>query len=59
MRKKHRGRKKGIQKPVPLSIEKIESRFEERLTEKRLLAEAFLLGKNKYGNTDLTPKKAI
>lgn len=42
----------------PMSIEKIESRFEKQLEEKRLLAEAFMLGRNKYGNADTIPKKA-
>lgn len=56
-RKKHRGRKKHTDEPV--SIEHIESRFEERLETRKLLAEAFLQGKNKYGLPDLTPTKVI
>lgn len=57
MRKKHRGRKKYNDEPV--SVEKIEARLEERLVSQRLLAEAFLLGKNKYGKPDVVPKRAI
>lgn len=37
------------------SIDKIESNFEKILAKKRELTEAFLLGKNKYGNADKTP----
>ena len=42
-----------------MSVERIEKRFIERIAERQLLAEAFLLGKNKYGNADLTPKEAV
>ena len=54
-RRKHRGRK-----PVdrPMSIEKIESRLDTLLEEKQLLAEAFLLGRNKHGNADVIPMRA-
>ena len=54
-RRKHRGRK-----PIdrPMSIEKIESRFDKQLEEKQFLAEACLLGKNKYWKADTTPMKA-
>ena len=38
-----------------LSIKQIESRFERKLAHKKDLAEAFLLGKNKYGKADITP----
>ena len=53
-RKQHRGRNN---KPIdrPLSIEKIESRFDKQLKEKQELAEAFMLGRNKYGNADKVP----
>lgn len=55
--RKHRGRNN---KPIdrPLSIEKIESRFDKLLEEKQFLAEAFLLGRNKYGNADSVPMRA-
>jgi hypothetical protein len=51
-KRKHRGKK-----PIdrPMSIEKIESRFDELLMEKQELAEAFMLGRNKYGNADEVP----
>ena len=55
-RKKHRGRNTPVDKP--LSIEKIESRFDKLLEEKQLLAEAYMLGRNKYGNADTIPKEA-
>jgi len=55
-RRKHRGRNKPIDRP--LSVEKIENRFEKVLQEKQFLAEAFLLGKNKYRNTDKIPMRA-
>lgn len=65
--RKHRGRNikpRAIDRPM--SIEKIENRFEEQLKEKQLLAEAFLLGTNKYGNkfgngriSDETPMRAV
>lgn len=63
--RKHRGYR---DRPIdrPMSIEKIESRFDKLLEEKQLLAEAFLLGTNKYGNqrgngrvADSTPIQAI
>lgn len=55
-RKKHRGRKPSDK---PLSIDQIEHRFEKRLKEKKLLAEAFLLGKNKFSNPDTVPMEAV
>jgi len=55
-RKQHRGRNTPIDRPV--SIGKIESRFDKLLEEKQFLAEAFLLGRNKYGNADITPMRA-
>jgi hypothetical protein len=55
-RKKHRGRSKPIDSPM--SIEKIENRFNQQMDEKQLLAEAFLLGRNKYGNADIVPRMA-
>jgi len=41
-----------------MSIEKIESRFDKLLEEKKYLAEAFMLGRNKYGNADTIPMRA-
>lgn len=55
-RKQHRGRNKPIGRPM--SIEKIESQFNKQIEERQLLAEAFLLGKNKYGNADMIPMRA-
>jgi hypothetical protein len=52
-RKQHRGRNTPVDRP--LSIEEIESRFNKRLEDKQLLAEAFMLGRNKYGKADTTP----
>ena len=55
-RRKHRGRK---QIDRPMSIEKIGRRFDKSLEEKQFLAEAFLLGRNKYGREDMVPMEAV
>ncbi len=42
-------------------IRKVERDYniiEKRLDEKQLLSEAFMLGRNKYGNADTIPKEA-
>jgi len=40
------------------SVEREYNIIERRLDEKQLLAEAFMLGRNKYGNADTIPKEA-
>jgi len=59
-RKKHHGKNK-TNKSIyrPLSIEKIERRFDGQVEEKQFLAEAFLLGRNKYGNADTIPMMVV
>lgn len=55
--RKYRGHR---DRPIdrPMSIEKIESRFEKQLADKQFLAEAFLLGLNKNGRGDAVPMMA-
>lgn len=55
-RRKHRGKKNRNDKT--LTIGQIERRFDQWLEKRQLLAEAFLLGKNKYGNADIVPMVA-
>lgn len=52
-------RKTAVDKIQYLTVDQIECQFEKILIKRRELAEAFLLGKNKYGKADKTPTQKM